>query len=68
MKQFQSNCEIKRGHPLDQMAEGRLSRFLLTFGWVAPPDCLYKRRARSPKDGSDKTEVGNSAEPLSKQS
>jgi hypothetical protein len=45
-----------------------IPRILVTFGWVAPPDCLYKRRACSPKAGSDEREVSNSAEPFSEQS
>jgi hypothetical protein len=33
-----------------------LPRILLTFGGVAPPDCLNNRRACSPKAGSEERE------------
>jgi hypothetical protein len=38
-----------------------LTRLLLTFRGVAPSDCLYERRASSPKAGSEEREVVNSA-------
>ena len=45
-----------------------LTRLSLTFRGVAPPDFLYKRRAYSPKAGSEEREVGNWAEPYYEQS
>jgi hypothetical protein len=45
-----------------------LPGFFLTFGGVAPPDCLCKRGACSLKAGSEERMMGNSAEPYSEQS
>jgi hypothetical protein len=54
------NCKVPC-FDSDSVLSRSLPRLLITFRGVAPPDCLYKRRACSPKAGSDEREVGNSA-------